>query len=922
MATIKDRYVLDIDIKGALGQLADLKGSLAALGTTRFAGGPAIIAAAIATMGAAVVNATRDFAQFERQLRLVTSSSAELQGVVTRLNDVAASTSGNFGDLAQLYTRVTLATDSLGKSQNEVIQFTENFSTAMSIAGVSAANSSGLITQLSQAMGSGVIRGDEFNSIVEALGPALNILRSETGLTVNDLRKMAENGELTSAAFFDMIANSEALSAAFQRMGVSAQQAEGNLLNAVNRALVATGLLIEDLTSIGALYTSTIQGASGALNDFARALEQITQQRRIDAFEVDTTNIEQFIAMFEDIGLAGGQAILALVDVRTRIADLQEEIDDVSLFDRLFGDDNELQAKIATLKQVEEQLNAIVQQNTADSVNRSILEQYIPADAQDRIKGYMKAFEDAKEPLERLREEQALIIEDLKKLEEAQGLGDKYGNPFGDWETAIAAAKARLEDVTAEINKIEGEGSFGEYFAQLIESSEQAVQSTEYAKWAIEDLKTALDDGVISQEVYNEALGRLNAELGNSSIQTFAEYFRDLQDSVTETVTQTGYQTEAVQELVKQYESGAITLEFFKAALDSIGVSLSEAGFSTLAYEDYLKNLSKTVEETMAMDGFKQQALADLKEQLDAGTLSVQEYDAYMRAMGETTRSVADQQRRLNETVSEFQQSSADRLQRERDQAALSGLTGLRRQLKEIELEETRLAETAKRRIQEQFPEGVNSQAQINAMREIDRAMEESIRSRSQLAEEVYNQQRTFAYGWQQAYEQYAEDAGNAAKTAQKVFEQATSGMEDAIVGFAKTGKFEWKSFVADIAETILRANIQKLLSGVFGATMPSTSGTLSKGGGGGGFLSNLFAGFFANGGTIPAGKFGVVGEAGPELVTGPATVTPMGGGGQSVQYFINAVDAPSFRALIAQDPGFIHAVASQGAKTIPGRRR
>ena len=42
----------------------------------------------------------------------------------------------------------------------------------------------------------------------------------------------------------------------------------------------------------------------------------------------------------------------------------------------------------------------------------------------------------------------------------------------------------------------------------------------------------------------------------------------------------------------------------------------------------------------------------------------------------------------------------------------------------------------------------------------------------------------------------------------------------------------------------------------------------------------SLFSGFFADGGRIPSGKFGVVGERGPEMVGGPATVTPMGAGG------------------------------------------
>jgi len=63
------------------------------------------------------------------------------------------------------------------------------------------------------------------------------------------------------------------------------------------------------------------------------------------------------------------------------------------------------------------------------------------------------------------------------------------------------------------------------------------------------------------------------------------------------------------------------------------------------------------------------------------------------------------------------------------------------------------------------------------------------------------------------------------------------------------------------------------------------------------------------------------VGENGPELAAGPASIMPMGGGGGSVTYNINAVDARSFQALLAQDPGFVHAVVQQGARGTPQRR-
>jgi phage-related minor tail protein len=80
-----------------------------------------------------------------------------------------------------------------------------------------------------------------------------------------------------------------------------------------------------------------------------------------------------------------------------------------------------------------------------------------------------------------------------------------------------------------------------------------------------------------------------------------------------------------------------------------------------------------------------------------------------------------------------------------------------------------------------------------------------------------------------------------------------------------------------------------------------------------------------ASGGPVMPGGTYLVGEKGPELLHmggAAGTITPnsqMGGG--QVTYNINAVDAPSFQALVASDPGFIYAVTQAGARTIPGAR-
>lgn len=174
------------------------------------------------------------------------------------------------------------------------------------------------------------------------------------------------------------------------------------------------------------------------------------------------------------------------------------------------------------------------------------------------------------------------------------------------------------------------------------------------------------------------------------------------------------------------------------------------------------------------------------------------------------------------------------------------------------------------------------------------------------------SQQENFSKGFEKAYQQYVEDSRNYFEQAGKLFRTITQGMEDAIVNFAKTGKFEFKNFLNVILEELLRSQIRQLMANLFSVQN-------SAGNSGSSILGNIFGGFFANGGTLPSGKIGIVGERGPELISGPATITPMAGS-TNVTYNISAVDAMSFKQMIARDPSFIHAVAMQGSKSIPGR--
>lgn len=202
--------------------------------------------------------------------------------------------------------------------------------------------------------------------------------------------------------------------------------------------------------------------------------------------------------------------------------------------------------------------------------------------------------------------------------------------------------------------------------------------------------------------------------------------------------------------------------------------------------------------------------------------------------------------------------------------------------------------------------------------REINEIFEERIKITERQQEQDLKNQENFSKGFEKAFKEYAESARNNFETAGRVFGKITQGMEDSIVDFAKTGKFEFRGFLNSVLEELLRSQVRSLIAQTFGGLFGSTSkrGSVS--------IGDLIPGFAA-GGLIGTNGPVIVGERGPELLVGASgnRVIPndqLASG--TVNYNISAVDAQSFKQLIASDPSFIYAVTEQGRRTVPSGRR
>lgn len=159
------------------------------------------------------------------------------------------------------------------------------------------------------------------------------------------------------------------------------------------------------------------------------------------------------------------------------------------------------------------------------------------------------------------------------------------------------------------------------------------------------------------------------------------------------------------------------------------------------------------------------------------------------------------------------------------------------------------------------------------------------------------------------------------------VFSSATERLGDDMATALMEGKDVLSSFnnffktiVKEmIAQAIRLAIIQPILQSIFGVFGYNLNFT-----GTGGIESITKK---AAGGPVMRNKPYVVGEMGPELFVpgSQGSIVPnsqlMGMGGAQVTYNINAVDAPSFQALVARDPEFIYSVTRAGARSLPGAR-
>jgi lambda family phage tail tape measure protein len=305
--------------------------------------------------------------------------------------------------------------------------------------------------------------------------------------------------------------------------------------------------------------------------------------------------------------------------------------------------------------------------------------------------------------------------------------------------------------------------------------------------------------------------------------------------------------------------------------------------------------------------------------------LSPEEQTEYYKAARQGIEAVKESQDQLNiatekYNLQQFQlKSQLDMYDKIRDvqfEMASVGMTAIEKKFYDIEVAATKSAE-AQIRAEEQRTGRKLSEDEASAYYQ---AAMQGVKELQQAEADAYDMSRNAIVGLRKSMAEYVDDATNGAKAVESAFKTFSTGMENYLVKATKNMKGSWKEFVASMLEELLRSQIRQTMAGLFQIGLGQT-----KGGGGGLLGGSIIPGILAAGGPVSDRRPYLVGERGPELFVpnSAGSMVPNSGlqGGGNVTYNISAVDAMSFKQMIAKDPGFIHAIAMQGGKSTPARR-
>ncbi|HHF9610462.1 TPA: tape measure protein [Escherichia coli] len=298
-------YDIEADVSGLLKAQGKANKSLDSIGNSatnaakkmdelqtninRVAG--AIAASLVVDWGKAFLVAADNMSQLNARIERLTGSAAAASQTMQSLMNISSATGGSLQDTGKLWETLSTALRDTGATNGQILQLTETLQKIGRIGGSSSEEMANALRQFGQSISSGMVRAEEFNSILEQTPELVRQIATGMGVGVGDLRQMMLDGKLSAEDALNAIQKQTgSVNAEFQKLPRTLAQANTALTNSfltmvdsVNQATGASSGMVTVIDSLAAALDRLVGKAVSAdakISDLNSTAEMFSRRAR------------------------------------------------------------------------------------------------------------------------------------------------------------------------------------------------------------------------------------------------------------------------------------------------------------------------------------------------------------------------------------------------------------------------------------------------------------------------------------------------------------------------------------------------------------------------------------------------------------------------------------------------------------------
>ena len=229
---------------------------------------------ALKDMAVNAVKTTDQLTQLRARIDLINDGSQSTAEIMDKIYAAANRSRGSYLDMADSVAKLNLLAKDAFSSNDEAVYFVEQLNKQFKIAGAGVEETTSAMYQLTQAMASGKLQGDEFRSIMENAPMLAQSIAQEMGLSVGQLKEMSSQGLITADIIKNALFNSaEETNQKFAEIPLTFQDIGTQLQNDLITAFAPVMQEIGNMTSSDLLQ--------GALNELAFSFKVVAAAAQV-----------------------------------------------------------------------------------------------------------------------------------------------------------------------------------------------------------------------------------------------------------------------------------------------------------------------------------------------------------------------------------------------------------------------------------------------------------------------------------------------------------------------------------------------------------------------------------------------------------------------------------------------------------------